>query len=313
MIRKILSVLTLSISTFIFSQQPTDVKLTGSMFGAIGARQIGPAEMSGRITSIDVVNSTPRIFYVGTAGGGVWKTTTAGVTFNPVFDKFSQSIGCLTIDQKNPETVWVGTGECNMRNSVSVGTGLYKTTDGGTTWMKSGLDSCERISKIVIHPKDSNTIFAAVPGALWSDSKHRGLYKTTDGGKTWNKIYYVDEKTGCADFVINPKNPDIMYMSTWQFRRTPWSFTSGGKTSALYKSTDGGKSWRKIHNGITGDTLGRICIAVAPSAPDNVYAIAESKNTGLYKSTDGGETWARKGGSMNVTWRPFYFSVIVVD
>ncbi len=297
----------------LFFAQQQEVKLTSAMFGAIGARQIGPAEMSGRITAIDAVTATPRIIYVGTAGGGVWKSTTAGVTFNPVFDKFSQSIGCLTIDQKNPETVYVGTGECNMRNSVSIGTGIYKTTDGGTTWQKIGLDSTERISKIVIHPKDPNVIFAAVPGPLWSDSKHRGLYKSTDAGKTWSKIYYIDEKTGCADFTINPKNPDIMYMSMWQFRRTPWSFTSGGKTSALFKSVDGGKTWNKIHNGIEGNELGRICIAIAPSEPDNVYCIVESKNTGLYKSTDGGNNWSRKGGSMNVSWRPFYFSVIVVD
>jgi photosystem II stability/assembly factor-like uncharacterized protein len=311
MIRKIIfASLLLPLSFF---AQEKDVKLTPAMFGAMGARQIGSAEMSGRITALDAVNETPRIIYVGTAGGGVWKSTTAGVTFSPVFDKFSQGIGCLTIDQKNPETVWVGTGECNMRNSVGIGTGLYKTEDGGTTWKKSGLDSCERIAKIVIHPNDPNTVFAAVPGALWSDSKHRGLYKTTDGGKTWAKIYYIDEKTGCADFTINPKNPDIMYMSMWQFRRTPWSFSSGGKTSALYKSVDGGKNWTKIHKGIEGDELGRICIACSPSEPDNIYVIAESKNTGLYKSTDAGDSWVRKGGSMNVTWRPFYFSLIMVD
>ena len=297
----------------LFFAQQNPVKLTSAMFGALGARQIGSAEMSGRITSIEAVNSNPRIIYVGTAGGGVWKSTTAGVSFNPVFDKFSQSIGCIAIDQKNPETVYVGTGECNMRNSVSVGTGIYKTTDGGTTWQKLGLDSTERISKIIIHPNDPNTIYAAVPGALWSDSKHRGLYKSTDAGKTWTKIYFVDEKTGCADFAINPKNPEIMYMSTWQFRRTPWSFASGGKTSALFKSIDGGKSWKKIHNGIEGDTLGRICIAIAPSEPEQLYIIVESKNTSLYKSSDGGESWKRKSGSMNVSWRPFYFSLIVVD
>ncbi|MBC7863690.1 MAG: glycosyl hydrolase [Bacteroidia bacterium] len=311
MIRKILFA-AFVIPLCVLSQE-NNVKLTSSMFGSMAGRQIGPAEMSGRITCIDAVNATPRIIYVGTAGGGVWKSTTAGVTFNPISDKFSQGIGCLVIDQKNPETVYVGTGECNMRNSVGIGTGLYKTTDGGTTWLKSGLDSCERISKIIIHPTDNNTLFAAVPGALWSDSKHRGLYKSTDAGKTWTKIFYIDEKTGCADVAINPKNPDIMYMSMWQFRRTPWSFSSGGKTSALYKSIDGGKNWKKIHNGIEGEELGRICIAIAPSEPDNVYAIAESNNTGLYKSTNGGETWVRKGGSMNVTWRPFYFSVIVVD
>jgi photosystem II stability/assembly factor-like uncharacterized protein len=288
-------------------------KITSAMLGGYPARQIGPAEMSGRVTCIDAVNSNPRVFYVGSAGGGVWKTTNAGSTFKPLFDKYSQSIGWLAIDQKNPETVWVGTGECNMRNSVSVGTGLYKTTDGGRNWRKAGLDSCERISKVIIHPDNSDILYVSVPGALWSDSKHRGLYKSTDGGKTWNKILYTNEKTGCADVALDPKNPETVYASMWQFRRTPWSFSSGGPGSALYKSTDGGKTWKKIQNGFEPGELGRICIAISPTDPKHVYAIAESKNTALYDSKDGGETWEKKSATQNVTWRPFYFSLIKVD
>jgi photosystem II stability/assembly factor-like uncharacterized protein len=289
------------------------VKITSSTFGALEARQIGPAVMSGRITAIDAVNSNPRVLYVGTAGGGIWKSTTAGVSFKSIFDKYNQSIGCLIVDQKNPETIWAGTGECNMRNSVSAGSGLYKSNDGGSNWKLTGLDSSERISKIAINPSNSDIVYVSVPGPLWSDSKNRGLYKTTDGGKTWKKIYYVDEKTGCADVIIDPKNPETIYASMWTFRRTPWSFSSGGPGSGLFKSTDGGSTWKKIQNGFDGQELGRICLAISPSEPQNLYAIAESKNTFLYATTDGGSNWAKKSATMNVTWRPFYFSVLMVD
>ncbi len=297
------------LSVSLFAQ----VKITSSTFGALEARQIGPAVMSGRITAIDAVNSNPRIIFVGTAGGGIWKSTTGGVVFKSIFDKYNQSIGCIAIDQKNPETIWAGTGECNMRNSVSAGSGLYKSTDGGSNWKLAGLDSTERISKIAINPSNSDIMYVAVPGPLWCDSKHRGLYKTADGGKTWKKIYYVDEKTGCADIIIDPKNPETIYASMWTFRRTAWSFSSGGKGSGLFKSTDGGLNWTKIQNGFDGQELGRICLAISPSEPQNLYAIAESKNTFLYGTSDGGANWKKKSATMNVTWRPFYFSVMLVD
>lgn len=295
-----------------FSAQ-AQTKLTSAMLGGYPARQIGPAEMSGRITCIDGVAGNTRVLYVGTAGGGIWKSTNAGTTFKPVFDKFCQSIGWLAIDQKNPETVWVGTGESNMRNSVGVGCGLYKTTDGGANWRSLGFDTCEHISKVIIDPKNSDVVYVAVPGALWSDSKHRGLYKTTDGGKSWKKILYTDPKTGCADIAIDPNNSDVLYASMWQFRRTPHSFTSGGKGSALYKSTDGGKTWKKIQKGFEEGELGRMCIAISPSDPNKVFLVAESKNSAMYGSNDGGETWEKKSATQNVTWRPFYFSLLVVD
>jgi photosystem II stability/assembly factor-like uncharacterized protein len=288
-------------------------KLTSAMLGGYPARQIGPAEMSGRITSIDAVANNTRIIYIGTGGGGVWKSTNAGSTFKPVFDKYCQSIGWLTIDQKNPETVWVGTGESNMRNSVSIGGGLFKTTDGGSNWRNLGFDTCERISKVIIDSKNSDVVYVAVPGALWSDSKCRGLYKTTDGGKSWKKILYTDEKTGCADIAVDPKNSDVLYASMWQFRRTPHSFASGGKGSALYKSTDAGKTWKKIQKGIEDGELGRMCIAISPTETNKVFLVAESKNSALYASNDGGENWEKTSATQNVTWRPFYFSLIVVD
>ena len=283
------------------------------MLGAYTGRQIGSAEMSGRITAIDAVDNNSRIFYVGTAGGGVWKTTNAGSVFKPVFDKYCQSVGALVVDQKNPEVVWVGTGESNMRNSVSIGTGLYKTVDGGRNWRKVGLDSTEHISKIAIDPSNPDVVYVAAPGPLWSNSKHRGLYKTTDGGNSWSKILFVDAKTGCADVIVDPKNSNIIYASTWEFRRTPWSFSSGGKGSGLFKSVDAGKTWKKIQNGFDGQELGRICLAISPVETNKLYAIAESKNTALYATKDGGESWVKKSTGMNVTWRPFYFSLIMVD
>ncbi|MBK8196605.1 MAG: hypothetical protein IPK76_26675 [Lewinellaceae bacterium] len=181
------SLLFAALCLLITVQVQAQTKLSSSTFGQIEARSIGPAVMGGRITAIEGVNSNPKILYVGSAGGGVWKTTTAGFSFEPVFEKYPQSIGALAIDQNHPDTLWVGTGECNMRNSVSVGLGIYRSTDGGRNWTKKGLDNSEHISKIIIHPNDANTVFVAVPGKLWSDSPDRGLYKTTDGGKTWEK------------------------------------------------------------------------------------------------------------------------------
>jgi photosystem II stability/assembly factor-like uncharacterized protein len=310
--RKLLTFLcVIALNSAAFSQKT--VKLNSATFGQLDARAIGPAVMGGRITAIEGVNSDPRTLYVGTAGGGVWKTRTGGYTFEPLFEKHPQSIGALAIDQARPDTVWVGTGESNMRNSVSYGLGIYKSTDGGRNWVRMGLENSEHISKIIIHPKDANTLYVAVPGKLWSDSPDRGLYKTTDGGKTWQKILYTDEKTGCAEVLMDPRNPDVLWASMWQFRRTPYSFNSGGPGSALHKSTDGGKTWRKITTGLPTTNFGRIALALAPSAPDNLLAIVESENTGLYISSDGGESWKLQSSTSNVAARPFYFSTLVVD
>jgi photosystem II stability/assembly factor-like uncharacterized protein len=294
-----------------FAQKTT--KLAAATFGQIEARAIGPAVMGGRITAIEGVDSDPRTIYVGTAGGGLWMSRTGGYSYEALFDKYAQSVGAIAIDQRHPDTIWVGTGESNMRNSVSVGLGIFRSTDAGRNWVKMGLENSEHISKIIIHPANSNTLYVAVPGKLWSDSPDRGLYKTTDGGKTWEKVLYVDEKTGCADVLMDPRNPDVLWAATWQFRRTPYSFTSGGPGSALYKSTDGGKNWRKITNGLPTTAFGRIAMALAPSAPDNLLAIVENENTGLYISSDGGENWKLQSATSNVTARPFYFSTLVVD
>jgi photosystem II stability/assembly factor-like uncharacterized protein len=287
--------------------------INSSTFGMMEARILGPGTMSGRISAIEGVNEDGKTIYVGTAGGGVWKSTNAGAGFKSVFDRYCQSIGAIGIDQKNPKTVYVGTGESNMRNSVSIGDGLYKTTDAGDNWVKVGLDSTEHISRIVVDPKNSNNVYVAAPGPLWGDSKHRGLYKSTDAGKTWEKILYINEKAGCAEVQLDPQNPDIVYASTWEFRRLPYGFSSGGTGSGMYKSTDGGKTWKELTNGLPRKPFGRIAFALAPSAPNNMVAIVESVETGLYISADGGETWKKQSAVLNVVARPFYFSTIAID
>ena len=289
------------------------VKIDSRTFGAIEARHIGPAVMGGRIAAIDAANRDPRIIYVGSAGGGLWRSTNAGTTFKPVFDKHTQSIGAIAIDQNNPSVVWVGTGEPWTRNSVSVGTGVYKTTDAGENWQPVGLPNSERISKIVVHPANSAIVYAAVPGHLWGNSPDRGLYKTTDGGRTWDRILYINDSTGCADVVVHPQHPDTLYASTWQFRRTPYSFQSGGPGSAMYKSVDGGKTWVKLSKGLPEGELGRIALAVAPSKPEVLYAVVESKKTGLYRSDNNGESWTWMTSSSEIKSRPFYFALVLVD
>lgn len=317
MFRKSLMVVVLYFLCFseALSGTPTDnsIKIDSYTFGEIEARSIGPTVMGGRISAMDAVNKSPRIIYVGAAGGGVWKSIDGGASFKPIFDKYTQSIGAIAIDQAHPDTVWVGTGETWVRNSVSVGTGLYKTTDGGDNWTLVGLDSTERIGKIVINPQNPDIVYVAALGHLWNANSQRGVYKTTDGGKTWKKILYVDENTGCADLAMDPQEPDIVYAAMWDFRRLPHTFRSGGKGSGLYRTRDGGQTWKKIQNGIPKEKLGRIAVAVAPSRPSTVYAVIESKKTAMYRSDDLGEHWARLDSSTSIGQRPFYFSLLHVD
>ncbi|MDA9992850.1 hypothetical protein N9E58_02340 [Flavobacteriaceae bacterium] len=288
-----------------------------NLFGDLRARHIGPALMSGRINDMEIHPTNNQIIYAGTAGGGVWKSNDAGTTFNPIFDDHSQSIGAVAIDPNDPDNViYVGTGETWTRNSVSYGDGLYKSTDGGSNWKKLGFDKSERIANIIVNPKNSKEVYVAVLGALWSDSDERGVFKSSDGGETWNKILYVDEKTGAADMTIDPKDPSILYVSMWEFRRTAWSFSSGGDNSALYKSTDAGKTWNKIHNGFPDGQLGRLAIAVAPSDANILYTVIEAedpKRKGLYRSDDAGANWKQLNNDFGITVRPFYFSRITVD
>lgn len=296
--------------------QAQEIVLKGKeLFGKLEARQIGPALMSGRIIDLENHPTNDRIIYAGTAGGGVWKSSNGGASFAPIFDDYAQSIGTVAVDPSNPDNVvWVGTGEIWTRNSVSVGDGLYKSTDGGSNWKKMGFEKSERISGIEINPKNSNEVYVGVMGALWGDSEERGVYKTTDGGQTWEKILYINEKTGVSDLIMDPTDPNTLYAAMWEFRRTAWNFNSGGPNSALYKSTDGGKSWNKIHNGFPKGDLGRFAVTIAPSNPSIVYAVVESKeDKGLYRSEDAGKSWKLLNGDFGLVVRPFYFSRITVD
>ncbi len=312
-ILKIVMVLSLH-AVFLSPSFAYDDPAIGSyIFGDIRARAIGPAVMGGRIAALDAVNDDPSIIYVGAASGGVWKSINAGTTFDPVFDDHTQSVGAIAIDQNHPDTVWVGTGEPWVRNSVSVGAGIYKTVDGGETWKLMGLEETERIGKIVIHPNSSDTVYVAALGHLWNANEQRGLFKTTDGGKSWQKILYIDENTGCADITIDPQEPGIIYAAMWEFRRTPYSFNSGGPGSGLYKSDDGGETWSKLTDGLPKGELGRIAIAVAPTRPSVIYANVESDTTALYRSDDFGQSWKRMSSSFNIKMRPFYFSLLVPD
>lgn len=295
-----------------------EITLKGKeLFGGLEARHIGPALMSGRIIDLENHPTNPRIIYIGAAGGGVWKSSDAGTTFAPIFDDHAQSIGVVKLDPKDPDnTIWVGTGEIWTRNSVSVGDGLYKSTDGGNNWNKVGFENSERISSIAINPKNTDEMYVGVLGALWSDSEDRGVYKSNDGGKTWENILYIGPSTGAADVIMDPNNPSILYTSMWEFRRSGWSFVSGGKTSALYKSTDSGKTWNKIHSGFPTGDLGRIAIAVAPSDSSILYSVLETgekATNGLWKSTNAGASWEHLNNDFGLTVRPFYFSRITID
>ena len=291
----------------------TGITIDSYTFGGMKARAIGPAVMSGRISALDAVPGPPATVYVGAASGGLWKSTDGGIGFKPVFDDHTQSIGAIKIAPSDAKTVWVGTGESWVRNTVSVGAGAYLSTDGGEKWQHKGLDKTERIAAIEVSPRDANTAFVCATGALWSDSPHRGVYKTTDGGGHWKKVLYVNEKTGCSDLAMDPANPNILYAGMWQFRRYPDFFESGGPGSALYRSVDGGESWDKMTNGLPPGNKGRIALAVAPSQPGTVYATVESDDTALYRSDNLGKNWQRRSTAGAVQMRPFYFGELKID
>ncbi len=316
-IKKSLLALVASIAV-VGSVHAADAELKGkALFGDMKARQIGPALMSGRINDLESHPTNNKVIYLGAAGGGVWRSKNGGASFEPIFDDHVQSIGVIAVDPVQPDkTIWVGTGETWTRNSVSTGDGLFRSDDGGINWKKIGFEHSERISSIEINPNNRDEVYVGILGALWGDSEERGVYKTLDGGKTWEQVLYVDAGTGCSDLIMDPNNPEVLYASMWEFRRTAWSFNSGGKKSALYKSSDSGKTWNKIHNGFPEGKLGRIAVAVAPSDSNIVYSVLETENAqdnGLYRSDDAGESWQHLNGDFGLVVRPFYFSRIVVD
>jgi len=292
---------------------PADVKVDADTFEGLSIRNIGPATMSGRIAALDAHLGEKLTVWAGAASGGVWKSTNGGVTFKPVFDKHAQSIGALAVDPTKPDTVWAGTGESWTRNSVSLGNGVYKTTDGGDSWQQMGLADSEHIARIVIHPRDSNVVMVCALGHLWSAGGERGVFRTKDGGKTWENVLLVDADTGCSDIALDPQDPAHVYAGMWQVRRQPWTFNSGGLGSGLYKSADGGLTWKKTHSGLHPGPYGRIAVSVSPARPSVVYAVVEAKKTALYRSDDLGETWKEMNTSQSVAGRPFYFAYVVAD
>ncbi|MEO1594439.1 MAG: glycosyl hydrolase [Pseudomonadota bacterium] len=290
------------------------IELSSATFGALSARSIGPAVMSGRISAVDgVVNADgPITLYIGTASGGVWKSDDGGIVYTPIFDEHMQSIGAVRVDPSNAETVWVGTGESWVRNTVSPGDGVYRSTDGGEKWQHLGLEDSDHIAELLVHPDDSDTVYVCALGHLWAPGGDRGVFRTTDGGETWKNVLNIDDATSCADLAMTP-DAGVLYAGMWQVRRYPDFFESGGETSGLYRSTDGGDTWEELTEGLPETDLGRIAVTVAASDPNIVYATVESENTALYRSDDGGDTWVAKDDSGNIQLRPFYFGELVVD
>ncbi len=279
-------------------------------------RNIGPGGMSGRITSIAVVTSNPDIMYVGTASGGLWKSISAGISWEPIFNnQITASVGSVAIQQSNPDVIWVGTGEGNPRNSLNGGYGIYKSLDGGKTWKSMGLEKTRHIHRVIIDPTNPSIVYAAAIGSPWGEHSERGVYKTINGGKSWSKILYVNTKTGAADLVMDPSNPNKLVAAMWEHKRDPWFFKSGGTGSGLHITFDGGETWSKKtkDDGLPRGGLGRIGLAIAPNKTNIIYALIESNKNALYKSEDGGIKWKKINDKSDIGNRPFYYSDIAVD
>ncbi|WP_036385623.1 hypothetical protein [Muricauda sp. MAR_2010_75] len=309
--KKPLYLLMLLASVSLFSQE-----FSMDLLQDIKPRNIGPAGMSGRVTTIDVLHSNPDVMYVGTASGGLWKSSSGGIKWEPVFDdQVTASIGAVAIQQSNPSVIWVGTGEGNPRNSLNGGYGVYKSLDGGKTWKSMGLEKTRHIHRVIIDPTNPDIVYVGAIGSPWGEHPERGVFKTTDGGKTWEKVLFVNNKTGVADLVMDPTNPNKLIAAIWEHKREPWFFKSGGEGSGLYMTHDGGATWKEItdEDGLPKGELGRIGIAIARNKPNIVYALVEAKKNALYKSTDGGFKWEKINDKNDIGNRPFYYSEIYVD
>ena len=305
----ILSLLFISLLTTDILAQKADMLTTYSW------RAIGPANMGGRVTDIDGVPGDTSTFYVSGADGGIHKTTDGGVSFKPIFEnQRAYSIGALTLAPSDKNVLWVGTGEGDPRNSVGYGWGVYRSVDGGDSWKHLGLKETERIKRIVVDPNNPDVACVCALGKEWGPNKERGVFKTTDGGKTWDKILYIDENTGCADLAMENENPRIMYAGMWTFRRKPWRFDDGGQNTAIYKTTDGGATWEKIMNGLPQTDMARPGIHIAQSDPNIIYLMTEFKGGGTaFRSEDKGAHWTLVNDDPNINFRPFYYSDVRVD
>ena len=295
---------------------PTETAAKGSFeeaFQKLEWRSIGPANMGGRAADVEGVTGDANIVYVATGSGGLWKTVNGGMTWKPIFERQGTfSIGDIALAPSNPEVVWVGTGESNVRNSVSFGDGVYKSTDGGKNWQHMGLRDSERISAIAIHPQNPDIVYVGALGHAFAPNEERGVFMTTDGGKTWTKTLYLDKEHGVSDLEIDLTNPNILYAGMWSFERKPWTHRSGSEKGGLYKSIDGGRTWNKLTNGLP-KLLGRIGVRTAPSNPNTVYAIVESKEGTLYRSDDRGETFKQVSKNTSIVSRGFYYTRVRID
>ena len=281
----------------------------------ISFREIGPAISGGRVPAVAGVPGQPFTYYVGSADGGLFRTNDGGITWKALFQHETvASIGEVAVDPSNPDILWVGTGESKARNDVSFGNGVYRSTDGGTHWKHMGLDATSQICRILVDPHSSDIVLVGAMGSPWTDSPDRGVYRTTDGGKTWQKVLYVGASVGISDLAMDPKNPQVLYAGTYRYRRTPWNYSDGGPEDAIYKSIDQGQSWTRLSgHGLPKDPVGRIGLAIAPSSPNVVYAVIGSNEGVVWRSDDSGEHWTMVSKDQEADARPFYFSRIAVD
>ncbi len=273
--------------------------LTASLLGSLTWRNIGPGLTSGRIADIAAVESDTDIIYVATATGGLWKTTNRGTTWKPIFENGgTASLGAVAIARSNPNVVWVGTGEAQNWRSTSWGDGVYKSEDGGKTWTHMGLEETRQTGKLVIHPDDTDVVYVAAMGVLWGSNEERGLFKTADGGKSWQKVLFISEHTGVADLAMDPRDPDVLYAAVWQRARRNWSSLNGGPEGGIFKSTDGGQHWDRLTHGLPEGEMGRVGLSICRSQPDTLYAsiTAKENESGLYRSDDRGASWERRSG-----------------
>lgn len=304
------------LSLLVFGQAQAQTKHL-DQFKNLKIRSVGPSNMSGRITAIDVVHADQNTMYVGAASGGVWKSENGGTRWDPIFDDNpTQNIGAIAIQQDRPKVLWVGTGEGNPRNSMNLGMGLFKSIDAGKTWKHIGLEKTKTIHRIIVHPKNGNTVFVGAMGDTFTPSEERGLYRTKDGGESWEKILYTNTTSGVADMVMDPKNPNKLLVALYDHHRTPFSFVSGGVGSGLYMTLDGGDSWEQLtaKHGLPEGGLGRIGLAIAPSDPNRIYAKVEATKNALYRSDDGGFSWKMINDDPKFTNnRPFYFQELAVS
>ncbi len=290
-------------------QQPSGVA------GALRWRSIGPLR-GGRVTAVAGIASQPLVYYMGATGGGVWKTDDAGLTWNNVSDGFFRtgSVGAVSVAQSSPDVVYVGMGEACLRGNISTGDGIYKSTDAGRTWVNVGLTDTSQIGRLRIHPTNPDLVYVAAIGHPYGPNAERGVFRTKDGGKSWQKVLFVDDRTGAADIDMDPSNPNVIYATAWQVLRTPWGITSTGPGGGLYKSTDGGDTWTKLTSGLPTSHLGKIGVAVSPANPLRVWATVEAdSNGGVYRSDDGGNSWQLLNGSFNMTARQYYYGHIFAD